>query len=86
MRDKKDHREFIFNNAIFGLVGQGFADDYYLDAKGQCAGGRGACPDAKLSRRRAKNDVRLLNSAVINDFNMLTFRRYFDRAKCNICK
>ncbi|XP_023337627.1 protein Skeletor, isoforms B/C [Eurytemora carolleeae] len=25
--------------------GKGYADDYYLDAKSQCAGGRGACPD-----------------------------------------
>ena len=30
-------------------TGQGFADDYYLDAKSQCAGGRGACPDTKVS-------------------------------------
>ena len=29
-------------------TGQGFADDYYLDAKSQCAGGRGACPDTKV--------------------------------------
>lgn len=26
----------------------GFAYDYYLDAKSQCAGGRGSCPDVKL--------------------------------------
>merc|ERR1712117_266809 len=25
--------------------GKGYADDYYLDAKSQCAGRRGACPD-----------------------------------------
>ena len=25
--------------------GKGYAEDYYLDAKSQCAGGRGACPD-----------------------------------------
>jgi hypothetical protein len=25
--------------------GKGFAEDYYLDAKSQCAGKRGACPD-----------------------------------------
>lgn len=37
-------------------TGQGFADDYFLDAKSQCAGGRGACPDANL--RRGENDVR----------------------------
>ena len=25
--------------------GKGYAEDYYLDAKSQCAGRRGACPD-----------------------------------------
>ena len=25
--------------------GKGYADDYYLDSKSQCAGKRGACPD-----------------------------------------
>ena len=53
-------------------TGQGFADDYYLDAKSQCAGGKGACPDKNI--RRGRNDVRLLNSAIINDFTMLTYR------------
>ena len=28
-------------------TGQGYAHDYYLGAKAQCAGGRGACPDTK---------------------------------------
>ena len=52
--------------------GQGYAEDYYLDAKSQCAGARGACPDKNIPR--GKNDVRLLNSAIINDFTMLTYR------------
>ncbi|TRY81057.1 hypothetical protein TCAL_09448 [Tigriopus californicus] len=54
-------------------TGQGFAEDYYLDAKSQCAGGRGACPDKNIPR--GKNDVRLLNSAIINDYTMLTYRQ-----------
>lgn len=29
-------------------TGQGFAHDYYLQAKAQCAGGKGACPDTKI--------------------------------------
>lgn len=53
--------------------GQGYAEDYYLDAKSQCAGGRGSCPDRNI--RQGKNNVRLLNSAVINDFTMLTYRQ-----------
>ena len=31
-------------------TGQGYAHDYYLGAKAQCAGGRGACPDTKAVR------------------------------------
>ena len=27
---------------------KGYADDYFLDAKSQCAGNRGSCPDNKL--------------------------------------
>ena len=27
---------------------KGFADDYYLDAKSQCAGKHGSCPDDKI--------------------------------------
>ena len=51
----------------------GYAEDYYLDAKSQCAGTRGSCPDSNLALGR--NDVKLLNSAIINEFTMLTYRR-----------
>lgn len=30
-------------------TGKGFANDYYLDAKSQCSGAHGSCPDLKLS-------------------------------------
>lgn len=53
--------------------GKGFAEDYYLDAKSQCAGKRGACPDSNI--RPGSNNVRLLNSAVISEFTMLTYRQ-----------
>jgi len=53
--------------------GKGYADDYYLDSKSQCAGRRGACPDNQI--KRGTNNVRLLNSAVINQFTMLTYRQ-----------
>jgi len=54
-------------------TGKGYADDYYLDAKSQCAGKRGACPDNEI--KPGTNNVRLLNSAVINQFTMLTYRQ-----------
>ena len=28
---------------------KGYAEDYYLDAKSQCSGGRGSCPDENLA-------------------------------------
>ena len=31
-------------------TGQGYAEDYYLDAKSQCAGGRGSCPDRNIRK------------------------------------
>jgi len=54
-------------------TGRGFAHDYYLQQKAQCAGGKGSCPDNKI--RGGKNSVRLLNAALINGFSMLTFQR-----------
>lgn len=29
-------------------TGKGYAEDYYLDAKSQCAGNKGSCPDTRL--------------------------------------
>ena len=54
-------------------TGKGYAEDYFLDAKSQCAGNRGSCPDDNIPL--GKNDVKVLNSAIINEFTMLTYRR-----------
>lgn len=53
--------------------GHGFAIDYHLQSKSQCSGGQGTCPDQKL--QGGDNHVRLLNSAFINRFSMLTLQR-----------
>lgn len=37
----------------------GYAYDYYLDAKSQCAGNRGSCPDVKLSVRRKQRPLKI---------------------------
>lgn len=29
-------------------TGKGYAEDYFLDAKAQCSGNRGSCPDTRL--------------------------------------
>ena len=63
----------IFLFTCFFYYISGYAEDYYLDAKSQCAGTRGSCPDSNLALGR--NDVKLLNSAIINEFTMLTYRR-----------
>lgn len=30
------------------VSGRGFANDYYLDAKSQCSGKKGSCPDTRI--------------------------------------
>jgi hypothetical protein len=30
------------------LTGKGYAQDYFLEAKSQCSGNRGSCPDTRL--------------------------------------
>ena len=37
-------------------TGQGYAHDYYLQAKSQCAGGRGSCPDSKIGVSLMRGD------------------------------
>ena len=58
-------------------VGFGFAFlkvGYFLNLVTLCAAGaRGSCPDDNLALGR--DNVKLLNSAIINEFTMLTFRR-----------
>ncbi|KAL0276587.1 UNVERIFIED_CONTAM: hypothetical protein PYX00_004134 [Menopon gallinae] len=52
---------------------KGHAYDYYLDAKSQCSGGRGSCPDDKILER--SNSVRLLNAALVNGYSIVTYQR-----------
>jgi hypothetical protein len=39
------HSPGYIEDLSFFRSGKGFAEDYFLDAKSQCAGKRGACPD-----------------------------------------
>ncbi|XP_068625418.1 protein Skeletor, isoforms D/E-like [Battus philenor] len=52
---------------------KGYADDYYLDAKSQCAGVHGSCPDERLAEKT--NSVRLLNAALVNGYSIVTYQR-----------
>ncbi|XP_066581396.1 protein Skeletor, isoforms B/C [Prorops nasuta] len=52
---------------------QGYAIDYILDAKSQCSGGRGSCPDTRLQKNT--NSVRLLNAALVNGYSIVTYQR-----------
>ncbi|KAJ8686999.1 hypothetical protein QAD02_022793, partial [Eretmocerus hayati] len=52
---------------------QGYAVDYFLDAKSQCSGGRGSCPDLKIQDNT--NSVRLLNAAMVNGYSIVTYQR-----------
>ncbi|CAG0891716.1 unnamed protein product [Cyprideis torosa] len=53
--------------------GKGFAEDYYLGAKARCAGSGGSCSDTKIEPDT--NNVRLLNTALVNGFTMITYQR-----------
>lgn len=52
---------------------KGFAEDYYLEAKSQCSGPTGACPDSKFKEN--SNNVLLLNAALVNGYSIVTYQR-----------
>ncbi|XP_054015719.1 protein Skeletor, isoforms B/C isoform X1 [Hylaeus anthracinus] len=52
---------------------QGYAVDYFLDAKSQCSGGRGSCPDTRI--RENSNSIRLLNAALVDGYSIVTYQR-----------
>ncbi|CAK1540882.1 unnamed protein product [Leptosia nina] len=52
---------------------KGYAEDYYLDAKSQCAGTHGSCPDERLAANT--NSIRLLNAALVNGYSIVTYQR-----------
>ncbi|XP_018308259.1 protein Skeletor, isoforms B/C isoform X1 [Mycetomoellerius zeteki] len=52
---------------------QGYAIDYFLDAKSQCSGHRGSCPDRRIQENT--DSVRLLNAAMVNGYSIVTYQR-----------
>ncbi|XP_034232288.1 protein Skeletor, isoforms D/E-like [Thrips palmi] len=52
---------------------KGTAVDYYLDAKSQCSGARGSCPDTRIKDN--SNSIRLLNAALVNGYSIVTYQR-----------
>ncbi|CAH2058944.1 unnamed protein product, partial [Iphiclides podalirius] len=52
---------------------KGYSVDYYLDAKSQCAGVHGSCPDERLAENT--NSIRLLNAALVNGYSIVTYQR-----------
>lgn len=52
---------------------KGYADDYYLDAKSQCSGPKGSCPDERIQPNA--NSIRLLNAAMVNGYSIVTYQR-----------
>ncbi|EDW84281.2 uncharacterized protein Dwil_GK13233 [Drosophila willistoni] len=73
----KNISQMIGADAVVAWVdpetGNGFAQDYYLDGKAQCSGGRGACPDTKIAEKT--NSIRLLNAAMVNGYSIVTYQR-----------
>lgn len=54
-------------------TGKGYAEDYFLDAKSQCSGSRGSCPDTRLGDKT--NSIRVLNAATVNGYSIVTYQR-----------
>ncbi|KAG5335452.1 SKEL1 protein, partial [Acromyrmex charruanus] len=52
---------------------QGYAIDYFLNAKSQCSGRRGSCPDRRIQENT--DSVRLLNAAMVNGYSIVTYQR-----------
>lgn len=52
---------------------KGFTVDYYLDAKSQCSGPKGSCPDENIQPNT--NSIRLLNAAMVNGYSIVTYQR-----------
>ncbi|KAH8267320.1 hypothetical protein KR018_006886 [Drosophila ironensis] len=73
----KNISQMIGADAVVAWVdpqtGNGFAQDYFLEGKAQCSGGRGACPDTKISEKT--NSIRLLNAAMVNGYSIVTYQR-----------
>ncbi|XP_078051829.1 uncharacterized protein LOC144477975, partial [Augochlora pura] len=52
---------------------QGHADDYFLQAKAQCSGGRGSCPDTRIQENT--NSIQLLNAVLVDGYSIVTYQR-----------
>lgn len=74
-----DHSRSIMVGADVAVVwvdkatGKGYAQDYYLDAKSQCSGARGSCPDTRINEN--SSSIRLLNAAMVNGYSIVTYQR-----------
>lgn len=61
---------------------QGYAVDYFLDAKSQCSGGRGSCPDTRIQVRISALNVLLFLItrspivALASCWNVARYRRF----------
>ncbi|XP_045780245.1 protein Skeletor, isoforms D/E isoform X1 [Maniola jurtina] len=72
-----EHSQMVGGDVAVGWVDKttlkGYAEDYYLDAKSQCAGVHGSCPDERLAE--GTNSVRMLNAALVNGYSIVTYQR-----------
>uniref|UniRef100_T1HQW3 DOMON domain-containing protein n=1 Tax=Rhodnius prolixus TaxID=13249 RepID=T1HQW3_RHOPR len=74
----EDHKSvMVGGDVVTAWVDQntlnGYAHDYYLDSKSQCAGTRGSCPDYRIESNT--ESVRLLNAALVNGYSIVTYQR-----------
>ncbi|CAH2245286.1 jg15674 [Pararge aegeria aegeria] len=71
------HSQMVGGDVAVGWVDKatlkGYAEDYYLDAKSQCAGAHGSCPDEAFAK--GTSSVRMLNAALVNGYSIVTYQR-----------
>ncbi|KAM3958654.1 DM13 and DOMON_DOH domain-containing protein skeletor isoform 2-T2 [Aphomia sociella] len=71
-----EHSQMVGGDVAVAWVNKetlkGYSEDYYLDAKSQCAGVHGSCPDERLG---GTNSIRLLNAALVNGYSIVTYQR-----------
>ncbi|KAF5296682.1 hypothetical protein FQR65_LT10223 [Abscondita terminalis] len=55
---------------------KGHVDDYYLQAKSQCSGPSGSCPDNKFKvLQNNTNSVTTLYATIVNGYSIVTYKR-----------
>ncbi len=69
-----DRSSMVKGDVVVAWVDQetlkGYAEDYFLDAKSQCSGPSGSCPDTRLADKTS--NILLLKAVLLNGYSIVT--------------